>query len=307
MRNKRLIVNADDLGMSRGITDAILIAHRYGFVTSASLMVNMPASEYAVARLASAPKLDVGIHLNICSGKPILPASEVASLVASDGQFHKPPVMLRKLWTWKINAQQLEDEFAAQIRWAKSRGLHLTHADSHHHMHIYPAGLRPFKRALAAQGIPCVRASRCTQWPRREMLGGPHEGGIARRLVVQLYRRALQSTVLRKFQTPDSRVSFLPQERRDLEELDHAWRRAFHSLPAGTFELSCHPGIAETGFSETDPIYRQREDEFRWLTDPEFRECIRLNGIELITYRDLCDRTSMEQTSHHAAAQRNLG
>lgn len=139
------------------------------------------------------------------------------------------------------------------------------------------------------------------------MLGGPHEGGIVRRMVVQLYRRTLQAMVLRQFRTPDSRVSFLSRERRDLEELDHAWRRAFHSLPTGTFELSCHPGIVENGFSETDPIYRQREDEFRWLTDPEFRECIRLNGIELITYRDLCDRTSVEQTSRHAAAQRNLG
>lgn len=307
MRNKRLIVNADDLGMSRGITDAILIAHRYGFVTSASLIANMPASEYAVARLASTPKLDVGIHLNICCGKPILPASEVRSLVGVDGLFHKPPVMLRKLWTWKIKRGELEKEFGAQIRWAKSRGLHLTHADSHHHMHIYPAAVRPFKQALAAEHIPCVRASRCTQWPRTESPGGPHEGSIARRVFVQIYRRILQTTVLRGFEAPDSRISFLSKERRDLDELDHAWRRAFHSLPPGTFELACHPGIPETGFSETDPIHRQREDEFRWLTDPEFRECIRLNGIELITYRDLCDRHVVKHASPHAVAQGHSG
>jgi chitin disaccharide deacetylase len=307
MRNKRLIVNADDLGMSRGITDAILIAHRYGFVTSASLMVNMPASEYAAARLAIAPKLDVGIHLNICSGKPLSHPSEVQSLVGADGRFLHPSVMLRRLWTWGISQGQLEMEFSAQIRWAKSRGLRLTHADSHHHMHIYPAALRPFKRAIGAAQIPCVRASRCAEWPRTETLGGPHEGIFARRLFVQFYRRALQSTVLRKFETPDSRVSFLSKERRNLDELDHAWRRAFHSLPSGTFELACHPGISEAGFSETDPIYRQREDEFRWLTDPEFRECIRLNGIELITYRDLCDRNSMRQASSHAVAQGQLG
>ena len=302
MRNKRLIVHADDLGMSRGITDAILIAHRYGFVTSASLVVNTEASEYAVARLASTPKLDVGIHLNICSSKPILPAAEVHSLVGSDGRFHKPQVMLRKLWTWKINRQHLEKELRAQIQWAKNRGLRLTHADSHHHMHIYPAALWPFKNAIAAERIPCIRASRCSQWPRTDGLGGPHEGGIARRLFVQLYRRALQMTILRNFQTPDSRVSFLSKERHDLDELDHAWRRVFHSLPPGTFELACHPGILEAGFSETDPIHRQREDEFLWLTNPEFRECIRLNGIQLITYRDLCNRHSGESVTPHAAA-----
>jgi chitin disaccharide deacetylase len=307
MKNKRLIVNADDLGMSRGITDAILIAHRYGFVTSASLMVNMPASEYAVARLASAPKLDVGVHLNICSGKPVLPASEVQSLVGADGQFHAPGAMLRKLWTWAVSRQDLEKEFSAQIRWAKAHGLRLTHADSHHHMHIYPAAVRPFKRALAAERIPCVRASRCTQWPRTEDVGGPHEGGIARRVFVQLYRRVLQAAVLRKFRTADSRISFLSKERRDLDELDHAWRRAFHSLPHGTFELACHPGIPETGFSETDPIHRQREDEFRWLTDPEFRECIRLNGIELITYRDLCERDLVQHATPSTVAHGHPG
>ena len=307
MKNKLLIVNADDLGMSRGITDAILIAHRYGFVTSASLIANMPASEYAASRLASTPKLDVGIHLNICSGRPIMPPSEVRSLVGADGLFHKPPTMLRKLWTWRIKRKDLEKEFSAQIRWAKNRGLHLTHADSHHHMHIYPAAVQPFKRALAAEHIPCVRASRCTQWPRTEKPGGPHEGGIARRVFVQLYRRILQTTVLRSFETPDSRISFSSKERRDLDELDHAWRRAFHSLPDGTFELACHPGIPEEGFSETDPIHRQREDEFRWLTDPEFRECLRLNGIELITYRDLCDRRLVKHASPHAVAHGHLG
>jgi hypothetical protein len=305
--NKRLIVNADDLGMSRGITDAILIAHRYGFVTSASLIANMPASEYAVARLPSAPKLDIGIHLNICSGKPVSPVSEVRSLVGIDGLFHRPSVLLRKLWTWQIKRKEIENEFIAQIRWAKNRGMHLTHADSHHHMHIYPAAIQPFKQALAAEQIPCVRASRCTQWPRTGSPGGPHEGSMVRRVLVQLYRLLLQTTLLRDFGTADSRISFLSKERRDIDELDHAWRRAFHSMPHGTFELACHPGILETGFSETDPIHRQREDEFRWLTDPDFRECIRLNGIELITYRDLCDRHLVKDASSHAVAHGRPG
>jgi chitin disaccharide deacetylase len=55
MRGTRLIVNADDCGMSRGITDAILLAHRYGILTSTSLMANMPAAEYAIARVAKMP------------------------------------------------------------------------------------------------------------------------------------------------------------------------------------------------------------------------------------------------------------
>src|SRR5271163_1537845 len=108
MKNTKLIINADDLGMSRGITDGILVAHRYGFLTSASLLVNMPASEYAVERVASAPKLGVGVHLNICQGRPISPVREVPSLVDVEGKFYAAGVMIRKLWAWRINAQELE-------------------------------------------------------------------------------------------------------------------------------------------------------------------------------------------------------
>ena len=112
MKDTKLIINADDLGMSRGITDGILVAHRYGFLTSASLLVNMAASEYAVERVASAPKLGVGVHLNICQGKPISPAREVPSLVDADGNFHSARQMIRKLWTWRINAENWRLNFA---------------------------------------------------------------------------------------------------------------------------------------------------------------------------------------------------
>jgi len=75
---KRIIVNADDLGLSRGITDGILLSHLKGIVTSASLMMNQPATEYAVKCLGDDVRtLDVGIHLNLCQGSPVLPPSSV--------------------------------------------------------------------------------------------------------------------------------------------------------------------------------------------------------------------------------------
>ncbi len=292
MTEKRLIVNADDFGMSRGITDGIILAHRYGFVTSTSLMANMPAAEYAVARLAEVPRLGVGVHLNICAGRPILPPKEVPSLVDANGGFHNPVVMSRRLWTWWAGGREIEAEFRAQIRWMKDHGVLPTHADSHHHMHIYPAAARPFTRALAAEGIRCARAPRSSVWPKdrsfdRKSIGGPHEGPLVRRLCVQAYRGALQGIVFRKLDVPDSRVSFLSRDRHDLSALGERWKAAIENLPAGTFELACHPGLFERGFSEADPIRAQREEELRWLTDREWRDAIDRSGVRLITYRDL--------------------
>ncbi len=287
MTGARLIVNADDCGMSRGITDAIVLAHRYGFLTSTSLMANMPASEYAVSRLATVPRLGVGLHLNICAGRPILPAHEVPTLVGATGRFHPPAVMIRRLWAWRVSGREIEAEFRAQIRWARDRGISPTHADSHHHMHIYPAAAVPFARALAAEGIRCARAPRSSVWPPSGEIGGPHEGALVRRLFVQAYRAGLQRTIFRGLHMPESRISFLSRDRHDLTALGERWKEAIASLPAGAFELACHPGLFERGFSETDAIRLQREEELHWLTGREWIDAIRDSGVQLITYREL--------------------
>jgi len=302
MDEKRLIVNADDLGMSHGITDAILLAHRYGVVTSASLMVNMPAAEYALERLLRAPNLGVGVHLNICRGKPALPPSEVQTLVATDGSFLAPAVMARRLWRWQVAEWQIEAEFRAQIQWMKKYGLNPSHADSHHHMHIYPAAVRPFARALAAEGIRCARSPRCSHWPKNGTIGGPHKGAPLRRVLVQYYRSGLQKILFRRISTPESRISFAAHDCANLGDLARQWMLALKNLPAGTFELACHPGIMEPGFSETDAIGFQRERELRLLMDPEMRKAIERNGIRLITFNELRDTRAVRRRVAAAAA-----
>lgn len=306
MKATRLIVNADDFGMSRGITDGVLLAHRYGFLSSASLMVNMPASEYAVAHVSHARHLGIGIHLNICQGKPVLPPSEVSSLVEAGGNFHAPAAMIRRLWRWRISSRELEAEFRAQIRWMKDRGLHPTHADSHHHMHIYPAAALPFARALRVEGICCARASRCAHWPADGTIGGPHEGSTGRRIFVQAYRAALQATVFSGFESPQSRIAFLSRDRRNLEILGHRWKCAFAHLPAGIFELACHPGFFEKGFSETDHIHVQREEELQWLTNSEFRDVLDRCGVQLITYSEIASARPEAQRNHQLPALREM-
>jgi hypothetical protein len=302
MNEKRLIVNADDFGMSRGITDGIILAHRYGSLTSTSLMTNMPAAEYAISRMANAPRLGIGVHLNICTGRPILPPRETPSLVDHAGHFHAPHIMARKLWTWRASGREIEAEFRAQIRWMRDRGVVPEHANSHHHMHLYPAAVLPFIRALNAEGILCARAPRSSVWPKTKEIGGPHEGSMMRRLSVHSYRTALQFVAFHNLRMPESRISFLSKYRHNLAALGECWKTAVASLPSGTFELACHPGLFERGFSETDRIRTQREEELYWLTNQEWRDAIDTNGIQLITYRDLLQAPSREPVAREAAA-----
>ena len=63
----RLIVNADDFGLSPSVNAAVIRAHREGILTSASLMVNEPGFDEAVKLAQENPRLGVGLHLTLLS------------------------------------------------------------------------------------------------------------------------------------------------------------------------------------------------------------------------------------------------
>ena len=65
MGTKRLIVNADDYGLSEGVNRGIWAAHTSGILTSTSLMILAPAAESAVEASREMPDLDIGLHLDV--------------------------------------------------------------------------------------------------------------------------------------------------------------------------------------------------------------------------------------------------
>ncbi len=287
MKFPRVIVNADDFGLSRGICGAVLAAHEDGILTSVSLMANQPASEYAIELLRQMPHLGVGVHLNLTAGMPVSPSCEVPSLLDTSGRFLTLAALSRRLWSFGVSSADIETEFRAQIRWLKARDVVIDHADSHQHVHLYPAALSAFVRALKAEGIPCTRAPRCSVWPAGGPAGGPHEGAVTRRLAVQAYRASVQFTLLRAFAMPHSRISFRSADRHDRTATIQCWSGALSILPAADLELTCHPGIFETGFSEGDRIAAQREQDLVALTSPTIKEALGKNGVQLIRYADL--------------------
>ena len=251
-------------------------------------MVNQPAAEYALAEIRHTPKLSVGIHLNICTGAPMLPPTEVPSLVTSEGKFYAPHQMVRRLACWRVPSCEIEAEFRAQIRWMKDRGIYPTHADAHHHLNTYPGSISAFCKALAKEGVSRARATRTRHWPRNGFIGGSHGGPVHRRLLVTAYMGLLQLSVLRRFTVPDDCLVAPPRHRSQWAQLlAEGWRLALENLPPGTHELACHPGFSEEGFSESDALRERRELEFSILTNPEFRSVIDRAGVKLITYADL--------------------
>jgi len=84
---KRLIINADDFGLSAGVNRAVEIAWQEGILTQASLISGGEAFEEAVEIAWRNPGLQVGLHLTLVQGTPVLPPEQIPGLVGNDGFF----------------------------------------------------------------------------------------------------------------------------------------------------------------------------------------------------------------------------
>lgn len=132
---QKLIVNADDFGLSQGNTIGIVLAHQQGIVTSTTCLMNMPYTEFALQLAHQYPSLGVGVHLTITVGKPLIEGK--FSYTDDNGFFKKKSTYIDKQPHAK--EEELYYEWKAQIeKFIAITGHKPTHIDSHHHVHLLP-------------------------------------------------------------------------------------------------------------------------------------------------------------------------
>jgi hypothetical protein len=155
-----VVINADDLGLSAEMNDAILESFRRGLITSASIMTNMPGFTDAARLVRDGGFADrIGVHLNLTDGVPLTDAiRRLPSLTGPTGR-----LMPRRGSTWRLARDEsaaIEEELIAQVDAAVAAGLAPSHLDSHHHVHTqWPIGSIVIGVA-EARHIPMVRLAR---------------------------------------------------------------------------------------------------------------------------------------------------
>ena len=155
---RRLIVNADDFGRSASINRAVIRAHQEGILTTASLMVNEPAFEEAVALAREYPTLGVGLHLTLLCGRSALPPEEIPGLVNSKGEFSNHPAGAGFRYFFRRSLRdQLRREIHAQFEKFRATGLPLDHVNGHLHLHLHPAVFRILMADAEQLGIKHLR------------------------------------------------------------------------------------------------------------------------------------------------------
>ncbi|HEV3498188.1 MAG TPA: ChbG/HpnK family deacetylase [Actinomycetes bacterium] len=271
-----LIVNADDYGLTEGISRGILHAHREGIVTSTSVIALGPAYPKVASWLADEDDLGVGVHLAaVGEDPPLLSAREIPSLVGKRGHLCESySGFVGQALLGRFNPEELRLEFTAQLECVKELGLPITHLDAHQHLQLWPSVCSVVLDLATRFGIPAVRVPRFRAH-------NPVAWGVTV-LGARLARRAKRAGL----RFPTDAVGIECAGHLDEQVLPRVLARlAAHGHPAA--ELTVHPG-------EGDDIDRSRyawgyewEHELCALVGPVARRAVVDAGFRLGTYADL--------------------
>ncbi|MEW6181698.1 MAG: carbohydrate deacetylase [Bacillota bacterium] len=251
-----LAVNADDFGFTAGVNRGILEAVRCGMVTSVSLMVNQPGTDDAIVILQRGEMsgVGVGVHLCLTKGSPVSAPAEIPSLVQQDGGFR----LRQELFVQSPSWTEVERELAAQIEKVRAAGINITHLDTHHHIHFRPVILSAVISVACRYHLPVRNLDPAMRDRfRAEGVATPDY------CCLHWFADLATAEVFRQLVLQGRRTG------------------------AGFMEMMTHPGLADEELRRLSGYTREREKELEVLCDPQLRQWLQENGVQLGTYEDL--------------------
>ena len=281
---KRLVVTADDFGLSLPVNDAVEQAHTNGILTAASLLTGAPACGDAVERARRLPQLGVGLHLTLIDGRPVLPCDQVPGLVGTNGRFSTDPGRFgTELFFSAELRRQAEAEITAQFEKFRRTGLVMDHVNGHQHFHMHPVVSRIIAKLAPAFGHPPVRI------PVEPLL--PSYLATSDRFLGRLWSWLFfiaQSRLLRRraiaaelpvndyvFGLNDSGAMV---ETRVLQFLDR--------VPNGISEFYFHPATKRWVGTDNLPEHYRQVEEFAALTNADIKAKVTALELSLVSFRE---------------------
>lgn len=252
----KVIVNGDDLGLSKDVNDRTLDLMTQGLITSVTLLANAPEIEDAVQRIPASVNCSFGVHLNLTEFSPLTPKKkweDLREVITSSGKFAGENVLRNVPITAGMKNAFL-NEWRLQVRKLLTMGIEISHFDSHNHIHTMPSLFFVLKQLQEEFKICKVR----TTWNLYPRCAPP---GWKVALKKRLWSMALQSYYPTRTTSVFTSLAVF-----------YEWAKA-ESLKAKSVEVMVHPG------------HPHFEEETRLLEKDWRRELI--FKTELTTYRDL--------------------
>ncbi len=277
---RRLIINADDLGINAQRSHGIFQCMEFGVATSTTILATGSDSDHA-ARHARERNVPAGLHLNFTEEYPLSKQAEVSSVTESNGAFMSREKFRAALDNGEVQHEHLEREIRAQIEWCFDTYGAPTHIDGHHHIHIHPMIVNALLPACERYGIRFVRI------PCEEPLP-PFGYDVSPEQLERTQKINEQARTARELYAANGLVS--TDHFRGLTLVGNAslknLRHVIGRLPEGTTELMVHPG-SQTTYGMPFDLDPQRQTEFRMLLDPSILELLDEKKVQCCSFLDL--------------------
>lgn len=249
-----LLINGDDFGLSKGVSEGIIKCLKEGIMGDTSAMANMPFFEEAIKLAFDSGINEMGIHLNFTCGRPVSEISEVKSICDENGNFYRKPNLIPK----DVSIIEAEKEIRAQIEKFKRTGMKINHIDSHHHFYAFNKDILNLVVNIADElGVPM----RCPFNEDKYIL---EKKGIV-----------CPDYFDNSFYLNNISLDYLK------ERLDYLKDKY------NTVEFMAHPSNNGEELKNISSYNTIREKELEILTSDEMKEYLLKNNIKVISFSDL--------------------
>lgn len=276
---KRLIITADDYGMSHAVNTAIEEGIAAGIITSTNVMMNMPFCKDAVKLKET--KVSIGLHWNLTCGKPLLKKEEIPTIVAQNGEFYSYSEFRRRYRKRLISDSDIQKELVAQYKKYKKIIGEPEYWNTHENVHV------DFKIYKVCVNVALkLRMSKMRSHQRIYVAPKNGKGSYSFVWVVMEPLKAKLLDIWQKnanklgISSPDGRICCLDDE--DSHDVEYVFHHIkWNSREIG--ELTIHPAICcdSEYFGE---MKENRLIEYGISTDPRVLDIAKEADIQLVSF-----------------------
>lgn len=265
---RRIIVCADDYGISDGVNRAIVTLIEKQRINATSIMVVAPAFTRASAQTlmdaASRQSCQLGLHLTLTA--PFRPLTLHFRPLQSDMFLQLPTLLRASIMRW-LDVELLKTEALAQLAaFTATFGRPPDYLDGHQHVQIFPV--------IRDAALEAMRLAAPQAWVRQC-------GGMPKRRSGRRDRKSLLLNVLSSgFRARAMRagIRFNPAFAGAYDfskpgEFGELFGTFLQQLPDGGLVM-CHPGHVDAQLIALDPLTTQREREFEFFLSGRYLDLL---------------------------------
>ena len=277
---KKLIVTADDFGLTHSINEGVLMAAREGIVTNINLIPTGTAADDAIAIIKYDKIPEIGVHLALTETRPITSTRLISSIIDGGGLFPRTRFkFLKRFFSGHIDIEHVKIELKSQIDRAANSGAKITNLSSHEHLHMIPEIFAVLTGLAKEYGIRYIRVLR-----KESYMPAVSLKKIFRSAVVAYFEPSMDKLLKRSsLNTTDNFMGFLDSGAIREDVL----LRMLGGIKEGVTELVSHPGFLDPEILDHYRFHINCEEELYALTSPKVKKSIADNGIKLCRYGDL--------------------